>query len=112
MPKTRSDRITLQFLSSIMGHSEMYIKESDPTKRAELAEQVRELIRKGNIIFLIQGEETRRIKDYDAETNEWVVIATAQEVPAELKGRAARKYGVRLGAGGSTTTVVPPMAGG
>ena len=87
--------IELEVLSTIHGHNTIYLEEGSPEKRAEFAKTVQKLLRDGHAVFLMQPDETtRRIKEYDPETNEWIVCgasprsARTERVPAQ-KTRAA-----------------------
>ena len=74
----RCSGITVEFLSAIQGHTEVFVKETDPSERAALAEQVKARIQKGHAVFLIQNGETRMVKDYDA------ALAAANATPFGL----------------------------
>ena len=117
--------IHLEVMRIVEGHSNMYVEDVESEKRAELAATVDILIKKGHFVFLIQGEEARRIQGYDAESNEWIVLATAQlkpnttpteEVVVEegtgKKRRGRKPKTERIPAAGTRATAVAATAGG
>lgn len=95
--------IQLEFLNSVKGDRRIYIEDSSPEGRAQLAESITRLLREGNAVFLIQGKETRLLRGYDPDANEWLVASTPQPRPAQAH--------VPVG-GGSVVTVVGRRAGG
>lgn len=115
--------ITLEFCNSIRGDAPMYIEDSNPEQRKLFASKLMELLQEGQAIFLIQGEETRRIQGYDDVNNQWIVFADAQARPPEAhepvmqtpqtsgkRGRP-RKQDV-VPAGGTRATAIGRSAGG
>lgn len=111
--------IELEIMSVVSGHSTMHIEDVEPKKRVELAKTVGTLLKGGHIVFLIQGEESRRIKGYDAETNEWILLSTPhkkpktgteQDVPATGKKRRGRPP--RISAEDTKATAIATTAGG
>jgi hypothetical protein len=102
--------MTLEVLSAIKGHSEIYFEEKDPTKRKELAETITKLLKDGYAVFLIQNNETRQVRGYDSDTNEWIVVATPHEVPQPIQWRK-RGYS-RVPSQGGRLTAVAATAGG
>lgn len=102
--------IELETLSTIRGESSMYIEDEEPEKRAKLAKDVKDLLRKGHSVFLmIGGGLARRIKGYNPEKNEWVLQdkGRPKQVPS-----ARRVKDERVSARGTKATSVAPMAGG
>ncbi|MBI3956883.1 MAG: hypothetical protein HY340_02735 [Candidatus Kerfeldbacteria bacterium] len=112
--------IEFEVLSAIRGHTTMYIEDVDPAKRTELATTVTNLLNEGHVIFLIQGEETRRIQGYDADANEWLVLATPSERKAETRMQSnpsltTSGFGMgrqRRSARGTRATAISRTAGG
>jgi hypothetical protein len=85
----------------------MYIEDVNPKERAKLAETIMNLLKEGHALFLIQGEETRRIKGYDQESNEWLVLAEPHESKIAKRGKARIPIDRS-----SRVTAVAPIAGG
>lgn len=110
--------IELEILGTIRGHTTIFIEDVEPEKRAELAETVQRLLKEGHVLFLIQGEDSRRIHGYDPENNQWIVQADAQQTPlqvTEADGRptpTVRRRKTRVSARGSRTMAVAPTRGG
>lgn len=100
--------IELEVLGAIRGHTTIHIEDVEPDKRKELAETVQRLLQEGHAIFLIQGEEVRRVQGYDAQSNDWIVFATPQERRAQTRTGPTRTYRAR----GTRATTVPRTAGG
>lgn len=97
---TSTDNVTLEVLSSMSGHTEIFLKDT-PEDRAALAEQVEKLIRDGHAVFLMEdGNNSRKIKAYDKNNNEWILVS----------GR--KKQIVRITAKSTQVTAVPRVAGG
>ena len=82
--------ITIEFCNSIRGDAPMYIEDGDPEQRKKFASRLMELLREGQAMFLIQGQETRRIQGYDEASNQWIVFGDAQAFPREAHEPAAQ----------------------
>ena len=118
--------ITVDILSTFRGHKPIYVEDPDnDTERVKLATQVQAMMKEGYDLFLIDRDRiTRRIKEYDAKTNEWVLFSRRVETPdppepeaqAEVpkgKRRLGRpKKGERVAADGTTAGAVARTAGG
>jgi len=121
----KSRTITLDVLSTFRGHKPIYVEDpDDDAERAKLAEQVQGMMKAGFDLFLIdQDRITRRIKEYDATANEWVLFSRRVETPeppeeepvegVAPKRRGRRKKGEeRVAAEGTTAGAVARTAGG
>ena len=98
----------LHFPNTFLGHDKVVIEDDDPKKRADLAEKVIDLIRKGHAVFLQKDDgSTPRIRGYDAVDNTWLVDDTNASKKGR-KGRATKKVSAK----DTTATVVPAQAGG
>lgn len=92
--------IDFEVLSAITGHATITIEEDDPNERKNLAKTVTDLLQKGHTVFLLHGEDTRRIEGYDPDKNEWMLAAE----------KGVRKP--RVSAAGSKAMATAPSAGG
>jgi hypothetical protein len=121
----KSRAITLDVLSTFKGHKPIYVEDPDnDAERVKLAEQVQRMIKEGFDLFLIdQDRITRRIKDYDATANEWILFSRRVETPeppdeevseesATPKRRGRPKKDERVAAEGTTAGAVARTAGG
>lgn len=100
--------IVLEMLSTIAGHSEIYFNDVSPSERQKLSNQISELLKQGHLVFLMQGDETRKVTGYDSGTNEWIVQATPKDLPKGVKRRQHMRFSGR----GSRAMGVPRVAGG
>jgi len=99
--KQTSSGIRMDYLSTLTGDTSLTIDDKDPEKRAELAKHVTELLQKGYAVFVQDGDETFKVKGYDAEENEWILV----------KRRGGKKKEA-VSAEGTIATTIPPRAGG
>lgn len=120
--------ITIEFLNSIRGDAPMYIEDGDSEQRKKIAQKIMELLKEGQAIFLIQGEEVRRIQGYDEASNQWLVFAdpkprpgsthipepqpSAVHVLSDAPRRRGRPSLQRLSATGTLVTAIGRSAGG
>lgn len=113
--------VSLEILGTVSGHTTMHIEDVEPDKRAELATTVQQLLKQGHAIFLVQGEESRRVVGYDDKGNDWLILAQPHEPPptateeadtAESKKRGRGRPRTRVSAAGTEATAVAPVAGG
>ncbi len=115
--------IVFEILSTFRGHKTgVYVEDTtNMEQRAELGKKVTEMIKDGYDIFLIDSDRiTFRIKEYDAEKNEWIIYSTKVETPAppmeeaepKRRGRKAGSATARVAADGTKTTAVARSAGG
>jgi len=109
--------MVIEFLNSVRGDAPMYVEDSDPEQRKKIASKLLELLKEGQAIFLIQGDETRRIQGYDENSNEWLVLSEPHPRPAQAheptatprtRGRQVK----RIPAYGSRVTAIGRSAGG
>ena len=96
--------VQLDVLSTLKGHDKeaIVIKDDNPKKRKALADKIVALIKDGYSILLADG---RRVRGYDAEANEWLVVSSDRR-------KAKRGIWNRLSAIGKSATAVAPAAGG
>jgi hypothetical protein len=67
--------IEIEVLNAILGDkTSIKIEDNDPEKRPELARHVLELQKQGVLVLIEHEGKTYRIKSYDADANEWVVV--------------------------------------
>lgn len=94
--------IELDCCGALTGHSTMYIEEDDPEERAEFATKIDAFIREGHTVFLIKGDSVVRVKGYDPEANDWIVLAAQQAKPKTVRvsARATRATYTARTAGG------------
>ncbi len=107
--------ITMEFLNSVRGDKPMYIEDGTPEERKKLAERLAVLLKEGQAIFLIQGNETRRIVGYDADNNQWQVFAEPKPRPAgTYSSSSSGRYGGReyVSARRTRVTAIGRSAGG
>lgn len=124
--------VKIDLLSSFRGDREIYLEDVTPEEREKLGQTVQELLKQGHALFLIQGEESRRIQGYDQKTNEWLVLASPHPRPPRPAGlpeetettanhegllnklikRKGRKSKDRIPAADTKVTGVAPSAGG
>ena len=114
MSDSRSVPIVLEYLSTIQGDAKVTVEDDDPKERANLAQVIKELLEKGHAVFIEQGSETRRVKGYDPDKNEWIVAVPPSDTYPVRRGRGRpRKNSLgRLPGRPAKVTVVPPIAGG
>ena len=111
---------TLDVLSTFKGHKSIYVEDPDnDAERVQLAGQVQSMMRAGFDLFLIdQDRITRRIKDYDAAANEWILFSRRVETPnppeevAPRRSDHRKKGEERVVAEGTTAVAVARTAGG
>lgn len=123
----KSRTITLDVLSTFKGHKPIYVEDPDnDAERAKLAEQVQRMMKEGFDLFLIdQDRITRRIKEYDAAANEWILFGrrvptpeppeeetSAEEAATPRRGRRRKNEDERVAAEGTTAGAVARTAGG
>ena len=122
----KSRAITLDVLSTFKGHKPIYVEDPDnDAERAKLAEQVQRMMKEGFDLFLIdQDRITRRIKDYDATANEWILFGRRVPTPEPPEEEASeeattprrrgrpKKDEERVAAEGTTAGAVARTAGG
>jgi hypothetical protein len=106
--------ITMEFLNSVRGDKSMYVEDGTPEERKKLAERLAVLLKEGQAIFLIQGNETRRIVGYDAANNQWQVFAEPLPRPAGTYGSTSDRHNGReyISARGTRVTAIGRSAGG
>lgn len=99
------------------GHTPLYFEDRTPEQRAAFAEKITDLLRQGHAIFLVDEDDSRLIKGYDAETNEFVLLASKKKVPKGAKtldadGKEVSFAKMRVAASGKKVTAVAPSQGG
>lgn len=121
--------IEIEVLNCTQGDNPIYIQDDNPSGRSKVAETIDGLLKQGHAIFLIRGQDSFRIKGYDPESNEWLILSEAKPVPEAVdnataepaetpKGKPGRKkgsygnYTKRMSAGSSRVTSVAPTSGG
>ena len=108
--------ITIEFVNSVRGDAPMYVEDAEPNERKQLAEKLATLLREGQAIFLIQGEDTRRIQGYDDKSNQWLLLSDITPRPKHAHLPATRGRGRprldRVSAEGSKVTAVGRSRGG
>lgn len=113
--------ITIEFLNSVRGDKPMYVEDGEPEQRKKIASRLMELLKEGQAIFLIQGNETRRITGYDETNNQWKVQADPQPRPEQAHEPVAVGQPRRRGrppkhqyfpASGTRVTAIGRSAGG
>lgn len=97
--KNRSG-IRMDYLSTLTGDTPLTIDDGDPEKRAELAKHVTELLQKGYAVFVQDGDNTFKVKGYDAEENAWILVKRGSKKKETVKAE------------GTVATTVPHRAGG
>jgi len=63
-------------------------------------------------VFLVQGESTQRIFNYDPATNEWILGPDEKDAPKNAPKNERGRRKPRATASGSTVTAVAPVVGG
>lgn len=107
--------VTMEFLNSVHGDKPMYIEDDTPEERKKIAEKLAVLLKEGQAIFLIQGDETRRITGYNEAANQWEVFAEpyirpqGAYDPSITNGRRGRAY---VPARNTRLTAIGRSAGG
>lgn len=110
--------INIEFLNSVRGDAPMYIEDGEPEERRKLAEKLTDLLKEGQAMFLIQGDQTRRIQGYDEASNQWLVLSSALPrppqtcPPAVRRGRGRPRLYDRVPAAGTRVTAVGRVGGG
>lgn len=109
--------VTIEFLNSFHGEAPMYIEDGDLESRKKIAPKLMELLKEGQIIFLMQGEDTRRIQGYDEASNQWQVLSDPQPRPKQAHEPGSRRRGRPpkydyVPAGGTRVTAIGRSAGG
>ena len=115
--------IAVDILSTFRGHkAKKYVEDADnDADRAKLALEVQSWIKEGSDVFLIdQDRITRRIKEYDPQTNEWILFSTRVPTPQpegenktpEGKRRGRPRKEERVSADGTNVAVAARSAGG
>ena len=105
----------MEFLNSVHGDKPMYIEDDTPEERKKIAEKLAVLLKEGQAIFLIQGDETRRITGYNEAANQWEVFAEPRDRPKATYGptqRTARRERAYIPANNTRLTAIGRSAGG
>jgi hypothetical protein len=97
--------VTMGVLNVTRGDKELYFEDTTKAERDKLAEEMITLQKKGFALFLIQGEESRQIKGYDAETHQWILLSEPKAPPKKGKRE-------RVSAKDTNATAVGAQAGG
>lgn len=113
--------MVIEFLNSVHGDKPMYLEDGDLDQRKKIGPMMTQLLKEGQAIFLIQGDDTRRITGYDEATNQWQVLSDPQPRPEQahepVSADRPRRYGRRstreyVPALGTRVTAVGRSAGG
>lgn len=97
--------VTIAALNVVKGDKEIYIEDTTPEERDELANTVLDLLKKGFALFLIRGEESHQIKGYDKESHNWIILSDSKTSPKKAKKE-------KVSAKDTTVTAVGATAGG
>jgi len=97
--------VTMEVLNVTRGDKEIHFDDATKAERDKLAEEMLGLQKKGFALFLIQGEESRQIKGYDAEAHQWLLLSEPKTPPK----KAGRE---RVSAKDTRATAVGAQAGG
>ena len=72
---------TISFLNVQQGDKSVFFDDDVSEKRAELAENVLKLLHSGYALFLIHGQDAWRVRGYDAQLNEWILLSSPVRAP-------------------------------
>lgn len=92
--------VTIESLNVGFGDKEMHIEDTTPKDRDSLAEEVMGLMKKGFLLFLIQGQESRQIKGYDKDSHQWLLLSDPKTSPKRTSAKDSKVTAVGATAGG------------
>ena len=113
--------IEFEFLNSVHGEARMYIEDGGVDERKKIGAKIDSLLKEGQAIFLIDGNNTRQIRSYDEVTNEWLVVSDSkpnpvpvevEQPPTPMRRGRGRPPLSRVYAGNSRVTALGQIAGG
>ena len=99
------------------GHEPLYFEDATPKQREDFGKKIVELLKQGHAIFLVDGDDSRLVKGYDAKDNEFMLQASKKPVPKKAKtldadGKEVPFEPTRVFASGKKVTAVAPSQGG
>lgn len=109
--------IEIEVPSVSHGHNPLYFEDTSPNQRKAFAQKITDLLRQGHAIFLTDGEDSRLVKGYDPDDNEFLLKASKKPIPKEAKtldssGKEVGFLPSRVSASGKKVTAVAPPKGG